>query len=70
MYRFTVHMIEGSKEIAAPEGCTLHSVVYAPPERLVCVWEQDASLVEVGWGETTWALREKNDPVFIDGSLG
>ena len=72
MFHMTVHQIPGEWRdrqfpIQGPPGCHLHSFSYAPPERIVCVWEQVGVMVDDEWGDTTWALRDRNDPVTIEG---
>jgi len=58
MYKWTAHFIKGDiGDIQSPgPDWFLKSVVYASPERIVCVWEQSYGW-EDGWGEsrtTTW----------------
>ena len=72
MYHMTVHTIpdgwlDRQFPIPGPPGCHLHSFSYAPPERIVCVWEQVGAIPNDEWGDTTWAMREINDPVAIEG---
>lgn len=64
MYRYTVHFVKDAGELVPPSGYQLHSVAYAAPDRLICVWVNDPRYFEVGWGETTWANRE--EPVISD----
>lgn len=69
MYLITVIQIPGEWRgrqfpVEPPEGCRLHSFVYASPERVICMWERDAMLTArgvleldeledaVGWGES------------------
>ena len=62
MYLITVHQVPGEWRdrqfpIEHPSGCHLHSFAYAPPERVVCVWERDVygtamTEEEVEWGDS------------------
>jgi len=61
MYLITVHQVPGEWRdrqfpIEHPSGCHLHSFAYAPPERVVCVWERDFvgewEDVATEWGAT------------------
>ncbi len=68
MYRYTVTNVKDSGELQPPAvGWTLHSVVYAPPDRLICIWNLFDNYPDTEWGDTTWAMREVNDPVSIAG---
>lgn len=59
MYRYTVHFVKDAGELAPPSPeYELHSVQYAAPDRLICVWIRNLELIDVGWGETTWAKAD------------
>ena len=63
MYRYTVHFIKDSGELTPPSPAyTLHTAVYAPPDRLVAVWSVEPDNFDVGWGETTWVQAETTIP--------
>ena len=63
MYRYSVHFVKDAGELTPPTPAyQLHSVEYAAPDRLICVWVNDPESFDVGWGETTWAVAETNIP--------
>ena len=79
MYRYSTHYVKDAGELTAPPGYSLVETQYAAPDRLICIWIADGSVMEVGWGETTLKadpflepgfdeLRAKNDPVSISGT--
>jgi len=80
MYKYTLHnLTHDSGDIQSPgPDWFLKTVVYASPERIVCVWEQNYGNGD-GWGESMTATADPflerdfaaqkalNDPVSISG---
>lgn len=68
MYRYTITNVKDSGELTPPAvGYTLvETHVYQ--DKLIVIWVAGYDNTDVEWGDTTWAMREINDPVSIAGN--
>ena len=54
MYRYSVHFVKDAGELTPPSPAySLHSIAYAPPDRIICAWVNTGNSYCVeDWGIT------------------